>query len=392
MKSLKTDPEALSKLFILAMEAAVNSDAWRAICDHTAEIHDAAAFMVFAYDLKAHAAPIFFGSRAAWEEAAPFREQFQEEGAEDDRRGYGTLSRAGAGVILNEAEFCGLPKDADPPPSAYRESLLSTVGARARFGMKLNDIGPFLDVAIYHSLQDGPAHHDRLMGDAAIVQPILAKTLETSRVVAALAGSYALLLDLFDRLDFAVAFCDAAGRVLNANRRLHGMVGERDGLVLVGGSLAAGTPEATRALRDCVASALTGAAEPSALATALPRRSGRVPLLLRAAPVNDPGRDRPQGVALVLALDPEDDTGLSSEGFAAFGLLSPAELDVCRHLVRGLDAGGIAQARETSVETARGQVKTIRAKLGVASRLELLRLALATTPRLDLGSRPPDGG
>ncbi len=392
MKSFLQDAEDLSGIFALGMEAAVDPGAWRALCDRVAAMHDAAAFMVFAYDLQSHAAPLFHGSRAAWEEAARFREKFQQEGVEDDRRGYETLSRSAAGRILNEAEFFGLPRAAQAPPNELRDRVLETVGARARFGMKLNDIGPFLDVAIYHSRRDGAAHHDRLQEEARILQPILSKTLETGRVVAALTGSYALLLDLFDRLDFAVAFCDGSGRILSANRRLGEMAGERDGLTTAQGLLVAGTPQATQALRDCLAAALTGAAAPSALSTVLPRRAGRAPLLLRAAPASDPGRDGRHSAALVLVLDPEDEDRVSSEGLAAFGVLSPAELDICRHLVRGLATDEVARVRETSVETARGQVKSIRGKLGVRSRLDLLRLALATTPPVDMDAHPPRGG
>lgn len=146
--------------------------------------------------------------------------------------------------------------------------------------------------------------------------------------------------------------------------------------------------EAPQALCDCLAAAPTGAVAPPALSTVLPRRLGRAPLLLGAAPASDPGRDGRHSAALVLLLDPEDEDRVSSEGLAAFGVLSPAELDICCHLARGLATDEVALVRETSVETARGQVESIRGKLGVRSRLDLLRLALATTPPVDMDAHP----
>lgn len=393
MKLLVDDPIVLSRVFHLAMDAATQAEAWGSLCDEIAEAHDAAAFMVFAYDLQSHKSPLFLGSRAVWEEAAEMRSRVERGEVEEDKAGYETVMRASPGAVLSEPEFFGLARGETPPPNAYRDAVLRAVGASARFGMKLNAIGPFLDVAIYHSRDGGESRHDALQAEARLLQPLLSKTLETTRILAALTRTYALLLELFDRLDFAVAFCDGTGRVLNANRRFTDMAAERDGLIVNQGAIAAPRPGATRAIRACIAAALDGGANEGALATVLPRRSGRGPLFLRTSPVSDPARDGPGAVALVLLLDPEDESRVSAEGLAAFGVLSPAELEVCRHLVRGLGTDEVAQVRDTSVETARGQVKSIRAKLGLGSRLDLLRLAVSTTPPVDVGGgHPPDGG
>ena len=54
--------------------------------------------------------------------------------------------------------------------------------------------------------------------------------------------------------------------------------------------------------------------------------------------------------------------------------LSPAERDVCLHMLRGLSNTEIAKARGTSINTVDNQIAAIFRKLGINSRSELAAL------------------
>lgn len=94
-------------------------------------------------------------------------------------------------------------------------------------------------------------------------------------------------------------------------------------------------------------------------------------------------QERQTGVAepltLLLVIDPERRRMLRSDGLAAFGLLSPAELEICEMLVQGSETRDIAEHRSTTLETTRGQIKQLNAKLGCRHRLDLMRLAMMTS-------------
>ena len=391
MKPFIDDPTALGELFSVAIDASARPEAWHELCDRIVDQHGAANFMVFEYDLRDHAAPVFHGSRATREELSPFRRAFQEGDTAPDEKGYETLARTPAGLLLCEQELFGLPIEAPKPPNPWRDRLLKAVGAEGRYGMRLNDVGPFLDAAVYHAWQENRATHAFLKAEAAILHPVLAKTLEATRTIRALTRSYSVLLDLFDRLDFAVAFCDAAGRVLLENRQFKSLVAERNGIRIASQMLAGETSGASARIATCIGAAFNGASAPAELSTLLPRRDDGAPLLLRVAPVRESEVGAGAMQAMVLVLDPDDTTRLTADGLAGFGLLSQAELDVCAHLIRGLGTEDIAEQRDTTLETARSQIKAAQQKLGCRSRLDLLRLAVVSSPPVITENDPQPG-
>ena len=63
---------------------------------------------------------------------------------------------------------------------------------------------------------------------------------------------------------------------------------------------------------------------------------------------------------------------------ACFAALTPAELAVAEGLLDGLDPRQIAQRRAVSKRTVDNQIAQIYAKLGIASRYELLALVART--------------
>jgi DNA-binding CsgD family transcriptional regulator len=245
--------------------------------------------------------------------------------------------------------------------------------------MRLNATGPFLDVAILHERHSNDASSAPAV--APFLAPLLSRTLEASRVVATLAQSYAMLLSLFDRLSFGAAFCEPSGRLVLSNSALDVIVEDRDGLMRIGDRLAPTAKADAEPMRTALDAALGVSAAPAPSVFTLRRRSGALPLLCWVAPLRSQDLG-PLPLVLVLVLDPEEDNLLTAEGLRGFGLLSEAELSVCDYLVRGFETDQIADQRDASPETVRSQVKAAAAKLACRSRLDLVRLALASRPPL----------
>lgn len=73
--------------------------------------------------------------------------------------------------------------------------------------------------------------------------------------------------------------------------------------------------------------------------------------------------------------------GFDSHMKQSFGL-SATEVDLLRHLTEGYSLRDIAELRTRSMETVRVQVKSVLAKTGARSQLELVRIALSTIEAL----------
>ena len=390
MQSFTQDPKALGDLCALAVEVAARPERWSALCDLIADQHDATAFMLYTYDPRHTAAPAFLGSRACWEELAPMRADLENGHDQGDSVAYHYVARAAPGEILSEAEFLGLPTGTPLPVNLYRQRVLDASGAAARFAFKFNDVGPFLDLAAFHTRGEGSAVHAALRRATPLLYRVLAKSLETSRTIAALTESYARLCDLFERLDFAVAFCDVDGGVVQSNARFRELAADGNVVVLSAGRIRGKTADENARIAECIADALNGQSAPGALSMALTRRDGLGEFVLRALPMRESQIDRAGPIALVALLDPHDEARLNAEGLLAFDVLSSAEAEVCRFLIQGSSTVSIAQRRDTTIDTVRKQIKSAQSKLSCRTRLDVQRLALLTSVPVDCPSEKND--
>ena len=368
----------LADIALAAIDATARPERWDALCDLVSDRLDAAAFMAFAYDVTGQQGVQGHFSRAMrGPEGTAIVREVDESGAQDDQPLYVAIARSAPGTLMSEQACYGLPEGSALPPNRLRERILGVTGGRARAGMRLNATGPFLDFAILHDRPGAAASPAAEI--APLLAPLLSRTLEASRVVVALARSYATLLSLFDRLSFGAAFCEPSGRLVLSNPAFDVILEDRDGLMRVGDRVTPAMGEEAGALPTALMAALRPGDDPARSAVSIQRRSGALPLLCWVMPVRSPDLG-PATLALLVVLDPEAEERLSAEGLRGFGLLSEAELDVCSLLVRGFATDRIAERRDTSPETVRSQVKAATAKLACRSRLDLVRLALATQP------------
>jgi DNA-binding NarL/FixJ family response regulator len=382
-----SDPK-LFEIAALAVEATTDPRKWADVCERLGERGRALLALVFEFDPATHAAPIFH-MPAKLGAVGGFVEMFRSGASADEPRSYAAMARQEVGALLSEAELLGLRTDAEIPPNAFRDSYMPLLGAVTRAGAKLNDIGPHLDAMSFHFAHGSEDIAPNVRPDIALLGPVLGKALEAGRTFRALSHGFGLLLDAFDHLDCGAAICEPDGHYLIANRTFREMARDGDAISAHGGVVMAVMERKRAELARLIADAARADSPSRDLVLALDRRSASLPIVVKGAPIRSREIGAGKMRSLLLFMDPEDRDRLSVEGLAAFGLLTPAEVEVCGLLVQGWPSEEIALRRDTTPETTRNQIKSAMAKLLCASRLDLVRLALTT--RAPIANRPPEG-
>jgi DNA-binding CsgD family transcriptional regulator len=247
--------------------------------------------------------------------------------------------------------------------------------------MRLNDIGSWSDVGALHLTTPAAEIPPALKAESEILIPILGRTLEAARTLNGLHQLNGALINSFDMLDFGAAICDRTGRILVANEEFRYMAADRDGLTDIGGVAGATYSRDRNALATALMTAPDPNASPDRQICRLSRKSGRLPLIARTVPIAGRNLHRNSApLTLLLVVDPESSDRVGAEGIGALGILTTAELEVCQMIVKGHTTSEIGSVRETSVQTVTYQVKSALSKLSCATRLDIVRRAMATRP------------
>ncbi len=176
----------------------------------------------------------------------------------------------------------------------------------------------------------------------------------------------ALLSAALDALEDGVSVHDSAGRLVFANKALHGIAAQADGLEL---DPRAGPVPSDSVARRRLGMALAAACAGAVVEVAVPRPSGAAPYALACRPlpagiagamvtVADPARRRVPSVALLRH---------------AFGL-TPTEAELAGALITGLTVPECAAARQVSPNTVRAQIRALLTKTGVRRQVDLVAL------------------
>lgn len=377
--SIKARAQALR----LAIDVTHRSEVWPDLCDALCEALGGTAFMVFEYEFISFKSPIFRASTGFVTDRTAHLLSATQEGRlpEVEMAGYRRFSSFPPGRLYGEYECYDLEHDRDLPENPYRDAVLAVSGAGSRSVMRLNDIGPWSDVAALHL--NGPAAEmpSEVREEAGFLLPILGRAIDAARALNGLSQINGALIDAFDNLDFGAAICDSSGRLMVSNAEFRAMAADRDGLTEVGGIAGATHSSDRKLFLDTLMASLDLRTSASLHLCRLSRRSGRLPLIARAIPIRGAEIRGPrEKLVLLLVVDPEASGRVTAEGLGALGVLSQAELDVCGMLVDGLSTTEIATRRGTSAQTATDQIKSSISKLACASRLDIVRLAMATRP------------
>lgn len=189
------------------------------------------------------------------------------------------------------------------------------------------------------------------------------------------ADENAMLRHVMDRIQFALAICDDAGRVQIANPAARGLL---EGLVVRLPGMADGEWRLIEGLRPLLLSGSPGA---------MRWRNGDREVLLHAVALPRFALERyaiareRRAFALALA-DAGGPPPPSPADLRAFFALTPSEADLLARLCGGDDVATFAQARGVSIHTARTQLKQVMAKTRASRQADLIRLALASPSHL----------
>lgn len=367
----------LTEIVTGAIEATVHPVKWNATCDRIVNLFDATAFVMFEFNFQDFSGPHMHVSKELGSAGRHLIERTLTEMPPEEIDVFKRFSLQKRGELIPEASIYNVDHDLKMPANPFRDEVLAAVGSKSRNACRMNDIGPWADVAALHLPVYGvdiPAETREQMN---LLFKVFGTCLETGRVVRNLTLSFGGLLDAFDQLAFGAVICEADGRILVSNAHFRDMARDGDAFTEAASFIQESSGGLSTRIGQLIRNAQFVQSDSNALITSLPKRSGGRPLVAKAAPLRDQEFGA-QNLSLVLIVDPADDKRLSADGLASFGLLTDAEQDVCNLLVKGFDTNEIAEHRDTTITTTRGQIKSLSSKLSCNSRLELVRLAMSS--------------
>jgi DNA-binding CsgD family transcriptional regulator len=222
-----------------------------------------------------------------------------------------------------------------------------------------------------------------------ILLPHLAKVIELSRPFALLQTRFSAVLDVLNRFHLGVFILSTSGSVITDNSAAMRIVDLNDGLRLKSGgrlrAICSSDDAQLQSLIDSVATQIGNPNKDASRQMIISRNSKSTPYIVEVSPLQnsnlDPGNQF--RAVLVTVIDPDYHTIVDTSGLTLLFGLTSAEQQVCKLLVGGQSTSDMADARNTSPETIRNQVKSLLNKTGSAHRAELVRLALSINLPVD---------
>lgn len=257
---------------------------------------------------------------------------------------------------------------------------------RRRAGVRLSQNKGWMDLLALQFASEWPDVSPSMQRNLQTLVPHLAKAVEINRTFSLLRQRYQAVLAALDHVAIGMCVVLSSGVVVVANREAQRIHDLDDGLSMsVAGTWRGLTGDISAEIAAGVRSVgLTAAGEGGereALLFAM-RKSGKRPFMLELAPLRDSLAELERGLSgvILMIVDPENQRDISTKRMAKLFTLTDAEASVCQHMIAGLSAPEIAEARGVSEGTVRSQFKSIYAKTGVHRRAELLRLAITVDP------------
>ncbi len=304
-------------------------------------------------------------------------------GIETDIR-YQYMHNLTPGKVFREFEFV-------PDEQKYRDSIWIQF-QKEKYGLfwcmsaKISTHNLWHDIIAVNRLEVSGPHTDAEKLHLQLLLPHLSRAMELHRTVSRLESRYGAVLSVLDKLLVGLIIFDAKGRVVVANITAKQTAEESGAYQLT----AAGRVEINHSgqhskfvnlLATTIQTATKqGHCEGGILPIPSYGRSGV--LLLELMPLRDDGfsdSEHIQGAALFI-IDPDRSESVDLNGLSKLFELTSAETDITKKLVTGLSLNEIAEARSTSVQTVRSQLKSVFSKTGAKSQPEIIRLALKASP------------
>lgn len=218
--------------------------------------------------------------------------------------------------------------------------------------------------------------------------PHLAKAVEISRPFALLQNRYQAVLSVLDFLQIGLSITNRNGEVIIKNREMNNILNMDNGVNLSkNNKLSFMAPEHKAELEAHIEAAVEASdRSKSDSFMIVPKRDGGQQWLLECFPLTNLCGDidgQFKGAAIFVT-DPDREDLISTKGLDALFQLTRAESEICNLLAKGKRIEEIADIRNVSPGTVRGQVKDIFGKTSVSSQSELVRLALKVNLPIEL--------
>ena len=210
------------------------------------------------------------------------------------------------------------------------------------------------------------------------LSPHLRRALRTSNCLHARETLVNQFADSLDAMPQPVFLIGEGDKVLHMNTAASSLVGEADGLDVIGGTLTAQLSPAATQLPSLLARALFWSDDPQCLPNnvlSVPRPSGKAPYPLFVTPLGTGVFEsfQPRRCVAVFVGDPDRQLANLSERLMAAYALTPVEAQLAEGLVQGGILADLAERIGITTAIAREQLQLIFQKTGTSSQTDLIR-------------------
>lgn len=364
-------------------DAVIEPAEWVSTFDQMAETIQAKAVNFILADSKKDGVQISTGSQFFDDD---FIRQYHRDHAENEAPAvFRMQSYKARNIVPVDTLFEGLGPYVDLPTVKW---LRESRGIGHRYTVKLSDNPAWIDLVTLNFAVGRERITTAERETVSLFLPHLANAVELTRPFQLLKKRFDAVLSVLNRFHIGVFVMTGDADVVIHNVEaerivdLHPSVqiNRNSKLVLTNG------PDQNTLQRLIRQSAQTSTAKGSESGSqfAVKGVPGQEPLLVEVSPIRDRDLDvQHNGYAIVMIVDPSNRTHVSLSGMQALFDLTQAEHDVFANLVEGLTAEEIAEARNTSVNTVRSQMKSLFNKTDTRRQAELIRLALSINLPID---------
>ena len=245
------------------------------------------------------------------------------------------------------------------------------------------------DIVAINRVKSAGPYSDEEKAALQTLLPHMSRAAELHRTFTRMEDRFGAVLAVLDKLLVGLIILDTKGRVVLINAEASRAADDSGALSLRSDSrlhvTETATDEELQKLIMACAQTIGAAGVSDGGRLVVPTRSAGDSLLVDLMPIRDdglPDGDNIRGVAMFI-IDPSRAHILNAEGLSRIFKLSPSEGVISKALVNGATPREISEERRTSLETVRGQIKSIFAKTGANSQGDLVRLAAKADPPID---------
>lgn len=245
----------MAEIVSLAIDASAQCASWDDVCDRVTEHFDATGFLIFEFNFETFSGPKMHASDWLGRAGEQVIMETLESMPKEEQDVFSRFSNCPRQTMVTEAELYGVSHDLEMPENPFRQKVFDTVGSKSRNACRMNDVGPWADVAALHLPIYGSDIPPLVRAQMNFLIPILGKSLETSRIVSAITRKYGALLEAFDLMDFAAAICRNDAQIIISNGKFREMAADADAVNTAGGRLQATLDDGRFLLRNLISAA-----------------------------------------------------------------------------------------------------------------------------------------